>query len=66
MKTTFKLSPANAQGAERFLAWLENRIRQDELRCGWPITLDARIEESAEGFFRIEGTESYNDMTFRL
>jgi hypothetical protein len=46
--------------AERLLAWLENRTREDSIRSGFPITLEARIEESAEGFFTIEATQSYN------
>src|SRR5690242_3970598 len=41
------------QIAERVVAWLKNRTKEDSAHCGYPISLKARIQKSAEGFFKI-------------
>jgi hypothetical protein len=54
------------QAAEKFRAWLVAQIAQDERECGWPIAVDARVEQSSSGRFWIKGTETYNGMTFKF
>jgi hypothetical protein len=54
------------QATESFLAWMTEQINEDARRCGWPTTVDARIEQDNEGRFWIEGTETYNGMTFKF
>ncbi len=54
------------QIAERVVAWLKNRTKEDSAHCGYPISLKARIQKSAEGFFKIVASQSWKDRTYKF
>jgi len=54
------------QSAECVVAWLEKRAKEDSMRCGSPITLKASIQETAQDFFTITGSQTYRGQTLQL
>jgi hypothetical protein len=52
--------------AERYRVWLTDRIAEYAGGVNMPHTVVIKIEEDSKGLFEIEGTWSYNGVTFKL